>query len=120
MLMGSLNLFFPFQAGDFVLCELDVEKEKGAKAKAPKRGPLVVHYVGKVQEVMEDGHIVVLYARCNSVAIKDTFYFPNAEDVETLVRSRILGVLTTVKKGETARQAGLIKVFPALNSFNIR
>lgn len=93
-----------------------MEKEQ----RLAKKGPMVVNYVGKVMEVMEDGHMQILYARCKSVAIKDTFHFPNAEDVEPLVRSRILGVLTMVKKGDTPRQASLIKVFPPLNSFNIR
>ena len=94
--------------------------EKKWEQKLTKKGPSVVNYVGKVLELKEDGHVQVLYARCKSVAVKDTFHFPNLDDVEALVRSRVLGVLT-VKKGETARQANLIKVFPPLPpTFNIR
>ena len=110
---------FSFQAGDIVLCELDVEKKETKVQAKRKLGQQYVHYVARVEEVLEDGHITVLFTRCKSVAIKDSFEYPDKRDVTTLVRSRVLGVLS-VKEGETARQANRIKVYPALNSFNIR
>ena len=78
----------------------------------------------------EKEHITVLFTRCKSVAIKGKYLarsaeghpvseYPDKRDVTTLVRSRVLGVLS-VKEGETARQANRIKVYPPLNSFNIR
>ena len=84
-----------------------------------KLGQQYVHYVARVEEVLDDGHITVLFTRCKSVSIKDNFEYPDKRDVATLVRSRILGVLS-VQEGETARQANRIKVFPSLNAFNMR
>ena len=95
-----------------------MEKESRPKG-GHKWGQQVVHYVGKVLEVQEDGHIKVLYGRCRNITIKATFHFPTESDVEALVRSRILGVLTT-KAGQTARQANVVKVWPALSGYNIR
>ena len=96
---------------DIVLCELDIEGTVGK----------VLFYIGRVLELEEDGHITVMYGRIKDQTrpIKDTFHFPNKEDVAMLVRSRVLGVLPT-KAGKTARLADVVKVWPALNGFNIR
>ncbi|KAG0709992.1 hypothetical protein GWK47_023736 [Chionoecetes opilio] len=54
--------------------------------------------------------------RIKSPLLKDTFHFPAIGDVDSVDRSRVLGVLT-VSTGTTQRQANLIKVLPPLRDF---
>ena len=93
-----------------MLVELDVEGRKHDE---------VLHYVGKVKMIEEDGHLVINFLGISSNYAKDTFHFPTIEDESKVVRSRVLGVLTRVK-GSTQRQGTLVKIFPPLLTFNMR
>ena len=83
-----------------------------------KRSEELVHFVGKVVSIQEDGQLEINFLRIKSPLMKDTFHFPAISDVDAVARSKILGVLT-VSKGTTQRQANLIKVFPPLRDFNM-
>ena len=100
---GLINGFlYLFQVDDFVLVELEVE---GRKAED------VVHYVGQVREVKDDGHHVINFLRINSHYTKDSFHFPDIQDELLVPSSKVLGVLTR-QKGSTHRQATLVKIYP--------
>ena len=92
------------------MVELDVEGRKKDE---------VLHYVGQVKELEEDGHLLINFLRSNSEYSKDTFHFPAIEDESKVVRSRVLGVLTRIK-GSTQRLANLVKISPPLLNFNMR
>ncbi|XP_068235747.1 uncharacterized protein [Palaemon carinicauda] len=84
-----------------------------------KRSEELVHFVGKVISLEEDGQQLQLdFLRIRSPLLKDTFHFPAIGDVDSVDRSRVLGVLT-VSTGTTQRQANLIKVLPPLRDFNM-
>ena len=84
-----------------------------------KKSEEVVHYVGKVISIREDGHLEIDFLKIKSPLMKDTFHFPNISDVDAVERSKVLGVLS-VSKGTTQRQANPIKIFPPLKDFNMR
>ena len=77
----------------------------------------LVHYVGKVLSIQEDGRLEIDFLRMKSPSLKDTFHFPAISDVDAVERSKVLGVFS-LSKGTTQRQANLIKVFPPLRDFN--
>ena len=79
----------------------------------------VLHYVGKVKIIEEDGHLGINFLRISSHYVKDTFHFPTIKDESKVVRSRVLGVLNRVR-GSTQWQATLVKIFPPLLNFNVR
>ena len=98
--------------GDFVVVELDVE--------ASRKPNDVVHFVGRVDEIDGEGYHIINFLRSKAYT-RDTFYFPDCSDVEKVVRSRVLGVLTLTSTGSTNRQAKMVKVFPPLNNnFTLR
>ncbi|KAG0713848.1 Jerky -like [Chionoecetes opilio] len=97
------------EVGDFVLVQLVF---KG------KRSEELVHFVAKVISLEEDGRLQLDFLRIKSPLLKDTFHFPAIGDVDSVDRSRVLGVLT-VSTGTTQRQANLIKVLPPLRDFNM-
>ena len=84
-----------------------------------KRSEELVHFVGKVLAIQEDGCLEVDFLRIKGPLLKDTFHFPLISDVDAVERSKVVGVLT-VHKGTTQRQANLIKVSPPLRDFNMR
>ena len=84
-----------------------------------RKGDEVLHYVGKVRDIEEDGHLVINFLRISSHYSKDTFHFPTIQDESKVVRSRVLGVLSRLK-GSTQRQSNLVKIFPPLVNFNMR
>ncbi|KAG0713966.1 RNA-binding protein 45 [Chionoecetes opilio] len=88
------------EVGDFVLVQLVF---KG------KRSEELVHFVAKVISLEEDGRLQLDFLRIKSPLLKDTFHFPAIGDVDSVDRSRVLGVLT-VSTGTTQRQANLIKL----------
>ena len=95
--------------GDFVLVQLVYQG---------KRSKELVYFVGKLIFLEEDGRLKIDFLRIKSNLLKDTFHFPDIRDVDSVDRSRVLGVLT-VSKGTTQRQASLIKVQPPLRPFNM-
>lgn len=95
---------------DFVLVELQVQGKKREE---------VVHYVGKVISITDEGELEIDFLRMKSPLLRDTFHFPDIKDVDCVKRSMVLGVLV-VSKGTTQRQADLIKIYPALQHFNMR
>ncbi|XP_064098179.1 uncharacterized protein LOC135209433 [Macrobrachium nipponense] len=97
------------EVGDFVLVQLVFQK---------KRSEDLVHFVGKVISLETDGRLELDFLRIKSPLLKDTFHFPAIGDVDSVDRSRVLGVLT-VSTGTTQRQAKLIKVLPPLRGFNM-
>ncbi|XP_064077656.1 uncharacterized protein LOC135195324 [Macrobrachium nipponense] len=97
------------EVGDFVLVQLVFQK---------KRSEDLVHFVGKVISLEKDGRLQLDFLRIKSPLLKDTFHFPAIGDVDSVDRSRVLGVLT-VSTGTTQRQAKLIKVLPPLRDFNM-
>ena len=60
-----------------MLVELEVE---GRKAE-------VVHYVGQVQRIEEDGHHLINFLRISSHFTRDLFRFPAIKDELRVVRS---------------------------------
>ena len=70
-------------------------------------------YVGKVLELQSDGHTIINFLRLKSNSYRDTFYFPDIEDIQKVVRSRILGVLQPMR-AMTQRLSSLLKIFPPL------
>ncbi|KAG0722824.1 hypothetical protein GWK47_043832 [Chionoecetes opilio] len=79
------------EVGDFVLVQLVF---KG------KRSEELVHFVAKVISLEEDGRLQLDFLRIKSPLLKDTFHFPAIGDVDSVDRSRVLGVLT-VSTGTT-------------------
>ena len=77
-----------------------------------------MYFVAKVIALEDDGRLEVDFLRLKSAICKDTFHFPEISDVDTVERSKVLGVLN-VTKGTTQRQANLFKVFPSLRHFNM-
>lgn len=94
---------------DFVLVQLNFEGNKSED---------VVHFVGKVLSLQEDGKLEIDFLRNKSPLLRDTFHFPDISDVDSVERSKVLGVLS-VSKGTTKRQASLIKISPPLRDFNM-
>ena len=107
----TVIFFYIFQIDSFVLVEWELEGNRGQDT--------VVFYVGKVVSIMEDGHYVIKFLRMKNHYTKDTFIFPEIEDVIEVVRSRVLGVLTPCK-ATTQRQANIVKIFPPLLKYNMR
>ena len=95
--------------GDFVLVQLVFQG---------KRTEELVYFVGKLLSLEADGRLEVDFLRIKSPLLKDTFHFPVIRDVDSVDRSRVLGVLT-VSTGTTQRQASLFKVLPPLRHFNM-
>ena len=99
-----------FQVDDFILIALPIEE-------GPQEGR-IVHYVGRIQGI-EGGQLSVSFLRIKSPFDRDSFVYPDIEDVTKVSRERCLGVLAT-RKGSTQRQANLIKVVPPLYGFDMR
>ncbi|KAG0717061.1 hypothetical protein GWK47_055189 [Chionoecetes opilio] len=97
------------EVGDFVLVQLVLQGEDVEE---------LVHFVAKVHFPGGDGRLQLDFLRIKSPLLKDTFHFPAIGDVDSVDRSRVLGVLT-VSTGTTQRQANLIKVLPPLRDFNM-
>ena len=100
-----------FQVGDFALVELTFEEGRNLGA--------TVCYVAQVVSFEEDGKVQFSFLRMKSVFSKDTFSFPPIEDITSVGRGQVKGVLRT-QKDSTQRQLTLIKVLPSLSSFNMR
>ncbi|KAG0719827.1 hypothetical protein GWK47_049695 [Chionoecetes opilio] len=77
-------------------------------------------FVQKEPEVIsleEDGRLQLDFLRIKSPLLKDTFHFPAIGDVDSVDRSRVLGVLT-VSTGTTQRQGKPDQGPPPLRDFN--
>lgn len=97
---------------DFILVALHVEEGRS-------EGELV-HYVGKLVDIEEDGNLSVSFLRVKSPFTKDTFTFPAVEDVIKVDRVQCKGVLM-IRKGSTQRQATQVNlVHPLSYHFNVR
>ena len=69
--------------------------------------------------ISEEGLFNIKFLRNKNNFNKDTFIFPDIDDVEEVVPSRVLGVLTPVK-GTTQRQANIVKIYPPLLQYDMR
>lgn len=97
------------EVGDFVLVQLVFQG---------KRSRELVHCVAKVISLEENERLRLDFLRMKSPLLKDTFHFPAIGDVDSVDRSRVLGVLT-VSTGTTQREANLIKVLPPSRDFSM-
>lgn len=79
----------------------------------------VVHYVAKIVGVAEDCTLNVSFLRVKSPFAKDTFVFPDVEDVSKVKRGQVKGVLLT-RKGSTQRLANQVKLLHPLYTFTMR
>ena len=88
----------------------------------PQEGK-VVHFVGRIMGIEEDGRLSVSFLRIKSPFCRDPFTFPIIEDVADVAREQCLGVLATVKgsrQRSTQRMARTVKVSPSLYGFDLR
>lgn len=98
--------------GDFVLVELEFEEGREAGTK--------VHYVGKILNLEENGQYSISFLRLSSkFGCKDSFYFPNNEDVDTVPREKVQGVLVPIT-AKTARLARIVRFQPPLRQYNLK
>ena len=99
--------------GDFLLVEQQVQ---GKKNRPKPSDP--VFFVAKLLAI-EEASLSMSFLRMKSVFTKDTFAFPEVEDIMSVERTLCKGVLVPTV-GLTARQSSLIKIFPPLTAFDMR
>ena len=79
-----------------------------------------VHYVAQVKEVKPVGQVFLRHLRIKDHFKKDTFGFPVTTDEGWVDSDIIVGVLTQVKGTTKRQQNSVVKIFPSLESFNMR
>ena len=101
------------QVEDFVVVEFELEEGRNVGSK--------VHYVGKTLHLEGVSKYEVTFLRMSlKHGIGDTFYFPTIEDVATVSRDSIKGVLFEPLRGITQHQSRTMRFLHSLTAFNMR
>lgn len=100
------------QPNDFVLVQLELEEGKNAGTE--------VYYVGKVLSCDMSEYTISFLRVSKKMGNKDTFFFPENEDITSVKEDKVKGVLGEPVVAMTKRLARYIRFKKSLSNFNIR